>query len=148
MSTYYPLRNQLERDIESLLCFQKDGHFPARMYFVLLTPRLLKNNPRARLYGYRMNEYLADRNLVVEDIARCRIPPRDNLGQLYPDIQQRVQQLTLRWVSYEDFLEQALGQAPIDMLDPAPTPELEERFREVAGALGETATDEIETGNE
>jgi hypothetical protein len=118
MSTYDPLRNQLERDIESLLCFQKDGHFPARIYFILLAPRLLKNNPRARLYGYRMSEYLADRNRVVEDIERCRIPPRDNLGQHYPDVRESVRKLTLRWVSYEDILEQALGQAPIDMLDP------------------------------
>ena len=148
MSTYDPLRNQLERDIESLLCFQKGGHFPARIYFVLLTPRLLKHNPRARLYGYRMNEYLAYQNRVVEDIERCRIPPRDNLGQQYPDVRERVRALTLRWVSYEDFLEHTLGQAPIDMLDPRPTPELAEWFHEIADALGETATDATMTNEQ
>jgi hypothetical protein len=139
MSTYDPLRNQLERDIESLLCFQKNGHYPERLYFTLLTPRRLRENPRARLYGYRMTEYLADRNRIVEDIARCTIPPRDNYGQVYPDIRARVAVLRLNWVSYEDILEQAFGQAPVDMLDPAQIAGLETRFQEIAAELNPAA---------
>jgi hypothetical protein len=51
--------------------------------------------------------------------------------------------LTLNWVSYEDALEQAFGQAPIDMRDPTPKLELEERFREIAETLqGGSAVDE------
>jgi hypothetical protein len=144
-TTYDLLRNQLERDIESLLCFQKDGHYPQRLYFTLLTPRLLRNNWRARLYGYRMREYLADKSLVVEDIERFTLRVRDNFGQVYPNIQDRIQVLTLNWVSYEDVFEQAFGNAPIDMRDPGPTPELEERFIQIAEMLhGGPGVEEVE----
>jgi hypothetical protein len=62
-----PYRNQLERDIDSLLCFRPNGSFPDKLHFTILTPRKLKERPRSRLYGYRVEEYQKDRSRIVAD---------------------------------------------------------------------------------
>lgn len=135
MSTYDPVRNQLERDIESLLCFQRNGARPTDLYFTLLTPRRLQSQPRSRLYGVRMQEYLADRTRVIADIERCTIPVRTTDGQVYPDLCERVGALRLRWVTYEDILEPALGLTGIDVLCPAATPALATSMLALAASL-------------
>jgi hypothetical protein len=135
MTEYDLLRNQLERDIESLLYFQYPGRFPDRLFFTLLTPRRFKENPRSRLYGYRMTEYLANRNLIIADIERCTIPRRDDGNHEYPLLRGRLDRLTLNWVAYEDILESALGVSSIDMLDPGQIPGLTDWFQRLATAL-------------
>jgi hypothetical protein len=130
---HHPFRNQLERDIESLLCFQAHGHFPTHLYFTLLTPRLFKENPRTRLYGYRMTEYLANREQIVTDLAQYKdIPRRDDGEYEYPLIAERLMALKLNWVTYEDILELAFGLTPFDIVKREHTAELVARLRALA----------------
>lgn len=73
--SYDPLRNQIIRVIENLLCFQKDGKFPQNLFFTLLTPRLFRENPKSRLYGYKVNEYKNPKN-IMDDIKMSSILER------------------------------------------------------------------------
>jgi len=102
--TFDPLRNQLARVIENLLCFQTDGAFPERLFFTLLTPRLFKDNPagrRSRLYAYKMAEYREHPELLVEDLNACCIPRRDPAI----DLEERVSRLSVNWVTFESMLQ-------------------------------------------
>ncbi len=129
------LRNQLERDIESLLSFQDHGTFPDRLYFTLLTPRLCRRHPRSRLYGYRMEEYLKDSALLIPDIIRCTIPVRDDGDQEYPLLPGRLERLKLTWLSYEDIFEQAFGLRDLDILTPEGHGALAGHIRNLAASL-------------
>ena len=105
--THDPLRNQLTRVIENLLCFQTDGQMPSRLYFALLTPRVFRDNPTARLYGYKMRDY-ADRDAIKTDIEACPLLRRTTRGYTFPDTTPRIGALVaLRWVTFEDVLKQA-----------------------------------------
>ena len=106
--SYDPLRNQLARVIENLLCFQDNGKFPERIFFTLLTPRIFKENPNSHLYGYKMQEY-EDRGKILDDIEKCSIEKRGGGGFVYPDMRQRLAWLRLNWVSYEELLEPEYG---------------------------------------
>lgn len=100
---YDPLRNQLERIIENLLCFQKNGNFPKKLYFTLLTPRLFKNNDEAKLYGYKMKEY-QDRNNILNDIKSARNKKVNMSKWKYPEIEERIENLSLKWITYEEII--------------------------------------------
>lgn len=106
--SYDPLRNQIARVIENLLCFQGEGQFPERLFFTLLTPRLFMQHPNARLYGYKMREYF-DHEKLLTDIKQCCIPCRSNSGYIYPDLLDRLGALRMKWVCYEDLLEPEFG---------------------------------------
>jgi hypothetical protein len=107
--TYDPVRNQLARVIENLLCFQANGHVPERLYFTLLTPRFFQTNESSRLYGYKMREY-HDHARLLADIEGCKILRRNDAAYHYPDsLEQRLQVLKLNWVAYEDILESIFG---------------------------------------
>jgi hypothetical protein len=106
--SYDPLRNQLARVIENVLCFQGDERLPDRLFFTLLTPRLFKDHPTARLYGYKMRDYEDPAKLLC-DIETCSIPKRRDAGYAYPDLVPRLDALTLNWVCYEDLLEPECG---------------------------------------
>lgn len=121
MVTHDPLRNQLTRVIESLLCFQDaDGAFPESLYFTLLTPRHLQKveHQHSRLYGYKMDEY-KDPAALRRDIEACQIPKRDEAGWHYPDLEQRLSALRINWVAYEDFFELEPGLEGLDLMDMA-----------------------------
>lgn len=108
--SYDPVRNQLARVVENLLCFQGEGRFPEKLFFVLLTPRLFMNPYRtARLYGYKMDEYAVDVQSLLTDIRTCPIAVRNGKGYTYPNLEERVQSLRLSWVAYEDLLEPEFG---------------------------------------
>ena len=113
--TYDPLRNQLTRVIENVLTFQANGVFPERLFFSLLTPRLFKDNPGARLYAYKMREYEDPRRLL-HDLTLCRIPVRNGCGFVYPDLIQRLERLTLTWTTYEELLAYRFG-ADLDIVN-------------------------------
>lgn len=106
--SYDPLRNQLARVIENLLCFQGEGKFPEKLFFTLLTPRIFKENPETRLYGWKMQAY-ADFEKILEDVEKCRIPPRKYSAYMYPDLRERLEALRIGWVSYEELLEPEFG---------------------------------------
>jgi len=133
--THDPLRNQLTRVIECVLCFQSSACFPDKVFFTLLTPRLFRDNPMSRLYGYKFREYEQDRRRILDDIARSRIPRRIDLDWKYPDLERRLDALRLSWVTYEEILEPELG-ASIDVVEIAMTArcpsQLEDRFRSLA----------------
>lgn len=99
-----PLRNQLTRVIENLLCFQAVGKHPNRLHFALLTPRVFYDNPTARLYGYKMRDY-CDHEAILKDIDRCELPRRCTSGYTFPELRSRLQALApLQWVTFEDVL--------------------------------------------
>ena len=116
-TTNDPYRNQLERDIESLLCFQANRKFPEKLYFTILTPRKFKDKPRSRLYGYRILEYQADRSLIACDLGDFKLAPRTNMGQAYPSIPERLEKLKIHWANYEEIFELAYGLRKLDLLD-------------------------------
>jgi hypothetical protein len=98
-----PLRNQLTRVIESLLCFQSaDGRLPAKLIFSLLTPRLFQEKGRrSRLFGYKMAEY-EDRVAILHDIKLSALAPRSDVRWRYPALEERLSRLDLRWITFED----------------------------------------------
>jgi hypothetical protein len=115
--SYDPLRNQLARVIENLLCFQAERNFPERIFFTLLTPRLFleKENKNARLYGYKMSEYRENPERILADINQCKIEWRPGFGPEHLDLRTRLAALHLNWVSYEDLLEPEMG-ADLDIV--------------------------------
>lgn len=129
--SYDPLRNQLARVIENLLCFQTDGKFPERLFFTLLTPRFFRQNWNARLYGYKMREY-EDREKILADINQCKIEWRQGYGPDHVDLRKRLAALRLNWVSYEELLEPEFGTS----LDIVTAPERVQGLKDaVSGAL-------------
>jgi len=113
---YDPLRNQLVRVIENLLCFQNDSDFPDELYFTLLTPRLFRDNKRSKLYGYKMQEY-RDKHNILKDIRSCRLEKRSREYWGYPEIEERLERLELGWVTYEEILEEEYGLEELDVTD-------------------------------
>jgi len=110
-----PLRNQIIRVIENLLCFQAQNEFPSKLHFTLLTPRVFQQNPKSRLYGYKMEEYKTALG-ILEDIQNSRLVTRDRNGWVYPDnIRERAKMLKLNWVSYEDILEKEFNIVNLDV---------------------------------
>jgi hypothetical protein len=105
---YDPLRTQLARVIENLLCFQGEGKFLERIFFTLLTPRLFKQHPHARLYGYKMDDY-KDPEKIIADINRCKLPWRAGFGPEHLDLRERLAALRLNWACYEDLMEPECG---------------------------------------
>lgn len=136
MVTHDPLRNQLARVIESLLCFQNaDGAFPENLYFTLLTPRHLQKteNRGSRLYGYKMSEY-GDPTALRRDLEACKIPKRNEANWRYPDLEQRLGALRrINWVAYEDFFDLEPDLKGLDLMEMAMSaqiaPAAEERLR-------------------
>ena len=100
-----PLKNQMVRIIESLLCFQGGGICPEHLFFTLLTPRLFKNKPNSRLYGYKIDEY-KDQKKIIDDIRQSKIRERHQHDWNYPkDLEKRVKSLYINWITYEDIFE-------------------------------------------
>ncbi|GAK50711.1 hypothetical protein U14_01944 [Candidatus Moduliflexus flocculans] len=103
--SYDPFRNQIARVIENLVTFQHDNNFPSQTYFTLLTPRIYKQKPFAKLYGYKYFEY-HDRDNLKKEFRECRIPCRNTSGWKYPEnIDAQVRKLKMNWITYEDILE-------------------------------------------
>ncbi len=115
-------RNQLLRVIENALCFQKNGHCADQVFVTLVTPAHLRNAPvKSRLYHYKYEEYSTDKRAILWDLmgASRMDERRHEPGWFYPSsLPERVEKLTLRWVTYDDILE-CLPDSPIrrDVLD-------------------------------
>jgi hypothetical protein len=109
-------RNQLLRVIENALCFQKNGRCADQVFVTLVTPAYLRNAPiKSRLYHYKYEEYSADRRAILWDLmAASRTDERRHEpGWFYPSsLPERVETLTLRWVTYNDLVER-LPDSPI-----------------------------------
>ena len=109
---YDPFRNQLARVIENLITFQKVEKnklpsFPQKTFFTLLTPRIFKEHPHTKLYGYKYSEFQI-KGALEKEFENCRIEKRNiENGWKYPDnIRKRLTTLKFNWVAYEDILEE------------------------------------------
>jgi len=109
-------RNQLLRVIENALCFQKNGRCANRVFVTLVTPDQLRNAPvKSRLYHYKYEEYSADKRAILWDLmsASRTDERRHEPGWFYPSsLPERVQELTLRWVTYDE-LREHVPESPI-----------------------------------
>ena len=100
--TYDVVRNQIARNIDVMLesnerlCNPLDKRDPDKSLFLLLTPKLFKDNPTSRLYGYKIREY-QDKNKGVDALKRD-LPHRTK---------EELQNIPSRigWLTWEDFKE-------------------------------------------
>lgn len=109
-TSYDPFRNQLARVIENLITFQDSNNtFPEKTYFTLLTPRIFKEQPYSKLYGYKYFEY-QDIDKLLQEFELSPIGIRNTNSWKYPsNLQERLKSITLNWVTYEEIFEQAIG---------------------------------------
>ena len=109
-------RNQLLRVIENALCFQKNGRCAEQVFVTLVTPALMRNAPvKSRLYHYKYEEYSTDKRAILWDLmgASRTDQRRHEPGWFYPNsLPERVEKLTLRWVTYDDLVER-LPDSPV-----------------------------------
>lgn len=136
---YNPLRNQIIRVIENLLCFQGGGKFPKNLFFTLLTPRLFRDNPKSRLYSYKIDEYKDFKN-IIDDIKLSAIPERHKKNWCYPDhLEDRIKLLKITWITYEEIFEKEYDIIELDLTSPKKEPEkikkIEKRLKELANGL-------------
>ena len=101
--TYDETRNQIARNIDAMLetpnSIIDEPNNPMnyrnkdRTFFLLLTPRLFKELPQSRLYGYKFNEYKTDPEAIGRDL-----PHRKLTKELCHEISKRI-----GWATWEDF---------------------------------------------
>ena len=95
--TYDTMRNQIARNIDVMLeknsdlCAPLNQRDPDKTLFVLVTPQIFKQNPRTRLYGYKIIEYINNSNSLRHDLSH-----RTNIQ--WETISER-----LGWLTWEDF---------------------------------------------
>ncbi len=95
--TYDLMRNQMARNIDVMLETNDDlrdpldKRKPERTLFLLITPKLFKDNPGSRLYGYKYTEYKGNPDALAKDL-----PHRTNCN--WRSITQK-----LGWLTWEDF---------------------------------------------
>jgi len=111
-------RNQMIRVIENALCFQDSQERYAKEVFVsLVTPVMFYNNEyKSRLYQYKYFEY-KDAVILLKDLHACNLKKRHNDNWFYPeDINERVNCLTLNWITYEHLFNNLPNSAIADEL--------------------------------
>ena len=100
--TYDVVRNQIARNIDVMLesnkrlCDPLKKRDPNKSIFLLLTPKLFKDNPTSRLYGYKIREY-QDKNKGKDALLKD-LPHRKE--EDLQDIPSRI-----GWLTWEDFKE-------------------------------------------
>lgn len=94
---YDTMRNQLSRNIDVMLEENDtlhpplDKRDPSKTLFLLITPKVFKDNLTTRLYGYRFNEYKNDPTSLARDL-----PHKTNCD--WESLSKR-----LGWLTWEDF---------------------------------------------
>lgn len=97
--TYDVMRNQIARNIDVMLesnpglCHPLNTRDPEKTLFLLLTPRIFKDNSSTRLYGYKLEEYKSNPSSLEQDL-----PHRTGID--WNSISDRV-----GWLTWEDFKE-------------------------------------------
>ena len=100
-TTFNTMRNQIARIIDVMLepGSNKDNVLskrePDKTLFLLITPRLFKENPHTRLYGYKFREYKECPMKIEKDL-----PHRAEENINWCEISRR-----LGWATWEDFRE-------------------------------------------
>ncbi len=85
--SYDMARNQIARNID---CMLDDSEY--KSLFMLVTPQFFIDNPRTRLYGFKMTEYKADGELLQLDLPHRALDKETKLN--LPK--------QLAWVSWEE----------------------------------------------
>lgn len=71
------IRNQLARNIDVMLCNEMiekplSLRDPSKTIFSLLTPKVFRDNPKTRLYGFKMKEYKDDIENIKNDLPHLK----------------------------------------------------------------------------
>lgn len=96
---YDTMRNQIARNIDVMLekneqlCEPLNRRNPERTLFLLVTPKIFKDNPQSRLYGYKFLDYKSSVQNIKADL------PHRNLEELI-NIPERI-----GWISWEEITE-------------------------------------------
>lgn len=91
---YDIIRNQIARNIDVMLennnalCNPLNVRDPSKTLFLMITPKIFKDNPTTRFYGYKFNDYKKNTDSLANDL-----PHRDNLNNLSS---------RLGWITWED----------------------------------------------
>jgi len=94
--TYDTIRNQIARNVDVMLeenrklCPPLNKRDPEKTLFLLITPKLFRDNPSSRLYGYKMREYKTNPESLAADL------PHRSCN--WEEISKR-----LGWLTWEDF---------------------------------------------
>jgi DNA-binding NarL/FixJ family response regulator len=97
--TYDVMRNQIARNVDVMLepngnlCDPLNGRDPDKTLFLLVTPRIFRDNPASRLYGYKMNEYKSDPKSLRKDLQHRE-------GVDWTALTRRI-----GWLTWEEFRE-------------------------------------------
>jgi len=95
--TYDVMRNQIVRSIDVMLekngtlCDPLDKRDPEKTVFLMITPKLFKDNPTSRFYGYKFNEYKNNPSSLARDLPHRKDCDWKNISK------------RLGWLSWEDF---------------------------------------------
>lgn len=95
--TYDVMRNQIARNIDVMLepndnvCDPLKSRDPNKTLFLLLTPKIFKDNPTTRLYGHKMNGYQKDPQSLHNDLPHRKDCDWESLSR------------RLGWLTWEDF---------------------------------------------
>jgi hypothetical protein len=96
--SYDSMRNQIIRNIDVMLSSNNglneplNKRLPENTLFLLITPKLFKDNPRTRLYGYAFTDYKCDPQRIQEDLKHRNLDIND-----CKKISKRI-----GWISWED----------------------------------------------
>ena len=88
-TTYDIQRNQIARNLDVGLSAVNGN--TANLYFILITPKLFRENPGSRLYGYKLPEYKEDPSAIQRDLPH--LPPETDFAELARHI---------GWVTWEE----------------------------------------------
>ena len=102
-------RNQMIRVIENALTFQNnDNELAEEIYFSLVTPALFKKEPKSRLYHYKFEEYVEDKDNIKQDIKNCALNKYEQNNWQYPEkeiLKSQIDKLNLKWLTYDKLFE-------------------------------------------
>jgi len=142
--SFDPMRNQITRVIENLLCFRNNNESPKEespknLFFTLLTPKDFYENPNTRLYGYKMQEYYPkNNNAIMKDINTLELVWRNkNINEEF--LLEKLNSLEINWITYEDILIEEFGlPAEFSLVKTIlewgenPIQEIKDKFNEIA----------------
>ena len=98
-TTYDIIRNQIARNVDVMLesdeslCDPLDKRDPDKTLFLLITPKIFKDNPASRLYGFKMKVYKTHPTSLERDLPH-------RTGCDWKNLSRR-----LGWLTWEDFKE-------------------------------------------
>lgn len=96
-------RNQLERVIETALSFQREDLYAEKVVVTLVTPKIfMRPTKKSKLYQYKFLEYEESIENIKSDLEESTHSVNVRKDWKYPNIEERLKVLDLRWVSLEE----------------------------------------------